>query len=137
MENIKHRIYLELNNCGYDGSEINEILPDFITERKTVVGLTWEPSAEGPESFTLLIIITAGLSSIISAFLAELSKDLYQWTKSKLVPLFKKKKNPCGHIIFEIEDIKISYFSEGGRASRVIFISSRYFEQSRFQPSRR
>lgn len=123
MENIEHRIYLELNNCGYNGSEINEILPDFITERKTLVGLTWEPSAEGPESFTLLIIITASLSSMITTFLAELSKDLYQWTKSKLIPLFKKKKNPSGYVIFEIGNIRISYFSEGGEEISELFSS--------------
>ena len=123
MENFEHRIYLELNSCGYNGSEINEILPDFITERKTLVGLTWEPSAEGPESFLLLIIITAGLSSMIKTFLAELSKDLYQWTKSKLIPLFKKKKNPSGYIIFQIGDVKISYFSEGGKELSDLFFS--------------
>lgn len=123
MENIEHRISLALNNCGYDGSEIDEILPDFITERKTLVGLTWEPSAEGPESFTLLIIIAASLSSIITTFLAEFSKDLYRWTKSKLIPLFEKKNNPTGNVIFEISDVKVTYFSEGGEELSELFSS--------------
>jgi hypothetical protein len=84
MKHIDHRIYLELNSSGYRGLEIDEILPHFITDRKTVVGLTWESSAEEPESFTLVIIILIVLSSLGKGFLSELSKDLYQWANAKV-----------------------------------------------------
>jgi len=108
MENIEHNIYLELNCMGYNGSEINEILPDFMSERKTVIGLTWEPLAEGPEWFTLIVTISAPLSVIGIGFLTELGKDLYHWSKSKLLPVFKKKNCPVGDIGFRVGNINIS-----------------------------
>lgn len=113
MKDIDHHIYLELNCMGFRGSEIDEILPDFMSERPTYIGLTWQPSAEGTESFTLGIIIGTALSPVVMGFLTEVGKDLYKWVKSKLVPLFKKKGHPIGHINLEIGDIEISGLCEG------------------------
>lgn len=109
---VQHKICLELNKAGYTGADIDEILPAFMAERRTFVGLTWKPSAEGPESFTLGIIVGLALSSLAQGFISELSKDLYLWSKSKLLPLFKRKRSPVGTIEIALSNLTIFAYVE-------------------------
>jgi hypothetical protein len=111
-KHISHRIELSFNSTGYKGKDIDDVLPDFITERNTSVGLTWYRSVEGPESFTLVIVISVLVAEIAKGFIGELGKDLYQWTKSKLIPLFKKKTYPVGHILVQMNDVGLDYYIE-------------------------
>jgi hypothetical protein len=112
MQYIEHTIELHLNSTGYKAEELQELLPDFITERHTVVGLTWYPSANGPESFTLAITIGILLAEFGKEFVKNLSKDLYEWTKNKIVPLLQTKNSPEGIVIIKFKDAEIRYFDE-------------------------
>jgi hypothetical protein len=105
-------IRLELNSTGYRGNDIEKIWPHFANERKTFIGLTWEPSIAGPESYTLLIVVTFIASQFFQGFISELSKDLYKWAKSKLLPFFKKKEQPDGALIIVIGKITLNYLIE-------------------------
>jgi hypothetical protein len=111
MEEIAHSISLDLNVTGYSGSDLDEAVPHFMTERDTRVSLTWRPSAEGPESFRLIIEIAAGYAagSFLKTFLQELSKDLYRWSKERLDPLFSKKGQASGNVSIELKDVGVNY----------------------------
>ena len=112
MQDFKCQIILELNSMGYHGEEINHILPDFMAERKTTIGLTWESSAEGSETFNLLIQIGILISIVTKGFLNELGKDLYGWVKSQLISFFQKKSQPVGRVRIEFEDVNVELFME-------------------------
>lgn len=105
-------IELRLNSAGYKGEEINELLPDFITERNTTVGLTWFPSVYGPENLTLVITVSIIVAEFAKGFVTELSKDLYRWSKSKILPLLKRKRSPYGQIVIQLLDASI-YYDQG------------------------
>lgn len=111
MKNLQHSIELRFNSTGYKGQELQEVLPDFITERDTTIGLTWYSSANGPESWNLVIKIAEGLlvTKLAEGFINELGKDLYSWVKTKLTSLLRKKNHPIGYIIFEFSDIQVVY----------------------------
>lgn len=115
MDNINHQIILRLNSQGYKGEEIDKILPDFMANRETMVGLSWYPSIYGPESYELIIQIGILFSLLSKSFLNELSKDLYHWVKSKLVKLFQKKKQSNGFIHIEFKDVKIDFYTESNK----------------------
>lgn len=109
MSQIKNEIELLLNSAGYSGEDVQELLPDFITERYTKVGLTWYPSVDGPESFTLIITTSLLLAEFGKEFVKNLSKDLYKWSKKKIIPLLKRKSSPNGVIIIESANAQIYY----------------------------
>lgn len=109
MSQVKNEIELLLNSTGFSGDDVQELLPDFITERFTKVGLTWYPSADGPESFTLIITTSLLLAEFAKEFVKSLSKDLYDWSKGKIIPLLKRKNFPNGVIIVECKDAQIYY----------------------------
>lgn len=109
----QHKIELKLNATGYKGEEINDLLPKFMTERDTVIGLTWYPSAEGPESFALDILFYGGLIFFTKAFLEELAKDLYKWVKEKIKPLLNKKEQAFGVMCMKFNDVEIFYYTSG------------------------
>lgn len=103
QKQIEHKIVLSLNSTGWRGEEIDALLPEFIAERDTLVGLTWTSSYYGPESFNLVITVAASVVTVIASnFLSELSKDLYQWMKSKLLAALEKKQHPEGDIEIQI-----------------------------------
>jgi len=112
MDYVSHSIELKLNSSGYRGEDVDEILPDFITDRNTTVGLTWYPSYEGPESFTLIIVVSIFAAELAKGFISELSKDLYEWSKSRLIHLFKKKNYPVGHILIKLNDLELECLIE-------------------------
>ncbi|HQU81787.1 MAG TPA: hypothetical protein PKY59_01595 [Pyrinomonadaceae bacterium] len=109
MSQEKNEIELLLNSAGFSGNDVEELLPDFITERYTKVGLTWYPSVDGPESFTLIITTSLLLAEFGKEFVKNLSKDLYEWSKGKIIPLLKKKNSPNGVIIVESANAQIYY----------------------------
>ncbi len=51
MQSYSHTVTLDLNITGYDGSDLDAVVPHFMTERDTKLVLSWASSAEGPESF--------------------------------------------------------------------------------------
>jgi hypothetical protein len=107
-EYIEHSIELTLNSSGYEGKDIDQVLPDFISDRPVRVGVAWAPSAEGPESLTLLIAVGIyAATKLAEGFMSELSKDIYTWAKTKILPLLNKKRYPTGHIIIKLKDVTL------------------------------
>lgn len=108
---IQHQIYIRLNSTGFNGADVDILLPDFITERETCVALTWYPSGNGPESFSILLTISAAIGVVASAFLKSLGEDLYVWSKQKLKESLKSKRYPNCYIEIKFNDVTI-YFHE-------------------------
>ncbi len=111
MAYIEHTIELRLNVSGYKGEELDQVVPDFIDERNTTVGLTWYPSVDGPTSFTLVIAAVVA-AEFGKEFVKLLSKDLYSWCKDKVIPLLQKKQYPVGYIIIKLSDAELQYRNE-------------------------
>lgn len=109
---VPHRISLMLNRSGYDGADVEAALPSFMSARKTEVGLTWQPSAEGPNSFFLLVEVALVADLVARGFLTALSKDLYDWTKSKLRDVLAPRPTPVGRVTVRFRDVELSYIAE-------------------------
>lgn len=109
MDNaIEHSITLTLNSCEFRGNDVEEMLPDWITERPATVGLSWSPCALGPYSFLIIITISSFLIGTISqSFFNQLGADLYQWLKDKLRTNLAKKNYYNGSLCIEFDDVKI------------------------------
>lgn len=118
---ISYKIELKLNSAGFSADDLGTVLPDFITERKTLVGLTWYPSAQGPASYTLIITILWVVSAVPKVFIEELAKDLYKWSKQKLLNLFRKKKCPIGLIRFVFNDVVVEYYCDNADTLLTLF----------------
>ena len=93
---------------GYDGQELKDLYPVFGTEIPTTIGYRWQPCANGPESWDLIIKISAVAALVGKGFLEELTKDLYKWCKERLVGMVSKRVNNYGYVAFEFDDIVIS-----------------------------
>lgn len=65
---MNHTIELRLNSLGFNSDDVGEALPDFMADRDTLVGLTWYPCAEGPQSFLLVVTIYAGVAAVAKVF---------------------------------------------------------------------
>ena len=109
---IEHTICLKLNSTGYRGRDVDSLYPVFATDRQILVGLQWEPSAEGPGSFSLVIEIGLLVSLVAQGFLKELTRDLYKWIKVEWKTVFEKKNAPAGRVLIRYKDVNISYFVE-------------------------
>lgn len=109
---IKHSVDLRFNSAGFTGSDLDELLPDFVTERDTNVGLTWYPSASGPESFTLAVIAAVAVSAFVGEFGKKLSEDLYAWSKSRLSKVLSRKRYPDCAIVIKLDDIELLFHDE-------------------------
>ncbi len=111
-----HTITLDLNVTGYDGEDLDAVIPHFMAERDTNLTLSWSPAVEGPESFRLIVDIAAGVAagSFLKTFVQELSKDLYQWSSHKLQSLFESKSQATGEVSVEFDDVTVRYRSNGG-----------------------
>lgn len=108
---IPCKITLELNSTAYTGQDVQDVLPHFMTDYTTFVGLTWVPSAFGTEAFFISITIGAAIG-VAQGFLSELGTDLYKWTKEKLLLLLKKKSAPEGQLIISWQDITVTIYIE-------------------------
>lgn len=140
-QNVEATVFLRLNSVGFKGSDIDEVFPDFATNRQTTVGLSWAGTAEGPCQYILLIALSIPLTLITNAFLSELGKDLYKWSKSKLIPMLLKKRDTVGHISVEFPNITLYLFLEEVRKGDLEMIA-RLFEDlpkivKRIDPSRK
>jgi hypothetical protein len=109
-EEPKYKIEILLNSAGYKGRDLDELLPEFITERDSQIGLFWQSSANGPESWIIVIGIVAIFSKVTDVFLDKLFEDLYEYSKSKLKKFFNKRPNNYGSIFVEFNDFKISCY---------------------------
>jgi len=112
LEWPRHEIQLKLNSSGYSGCDLNGILPQFAIDRKTIVGLTYYPCAEGPERFVLLVTIAALVGTVARVFIEEFARDLYVWMKASLLALFRKKNAPYGVLLVVFEDIELEFRCE-------------------------
>ena len=107
MEHIDHKVELHLSCAGFDGSAVQALVPDFITERHTIIGLSWYPCAEGPERYYITISICAALAFVTKVFLEELSKDLYKWLKGKLLPYMKDRPRSFGSVEVAFQNVRV------------------------------
>jgi hypothetical protein len=112
MEKPTHKIELILNSTGFDGADVQALLPDFNTDRDTVVGLSWYPSAEGPERYYITLSIIAAIGFVSKVFLEELFKDIYTWLKGKILPRMKNKPRSLGSIEIIFQDVRVWGFFE-------------------------
>lgn len=104
METIPHEIVLDLNWTGFHGSDVDEVVPDFLTERVVRCQLQWQPSCEGPDSYRILITIGALAALVGNQFLSELGKDMYRWCKAGLGKIFRRKPNASGWTELHFKD---------------------------------
>ncbi|WP_156940932.1 hypothetical protein [Halomonas halodenitrificans] len=109
---LQHSIEIRLNSTGYKGSDVDSILPEFITDRNTTVGLTWYPSANGPDSLTIYIAVVGFFSVFAGEFAKHLAGDMYSWSKEKLATLLRSKKYPCCAITIKLNDVEIFFGDE-------------------------
>jgi len=114
MSRVRHDIQLKLSSAGFSAEEIGVVLPDFMVDRKTLVGLTWYPCAEGTERFVLVVTIYSVVGAVAKIFLEELSKDLYQWVKVKINRLLKKKPQAYGMMLVKFNDVEVEFRTSGG-----------------------
>lgn len=109
---------------GYDGQELKDLYPVFGTEIPTTIGYRWQPCANGPESWDLIIKISAVAALVGKGFLEELTKDLYKWCKERLVGMVSKRDNNSGYVAFEFDDIVISIDSSSPNEDILDFFTS-------------
>jgi len=100
------RIELLLSTAGFRGRDLEDIRPDFETERDVSVGLKWYPSATGPETWTLAVAVGVPLAVFLNKFGDLLAADLYAWAKKKLAPFFASRTYPSGFLHIELGDIE-------------------------------
>lgn len=110
---VRHAIEIKLNSAGFSGRDVDELLPEFITDRDTTVGLTWYSSANGPESLSILVAIYAAVSIVAGEFLKKLAADMYGWSKNKLLKTLASKRHPDCFISIKFDDVEV-YFHEVG-----------------------
>jgi hypothetical protein len=104
------RLILTLQPQAYSGSELEELYPDeFLSKYTTTVGFKWRQSDMGPESWSLTIAAGYALGKLVSVFAGELSKDLYKWTKEKILVAIQKRKSNHGSIYIDCQDVWIEF----------------------------
>jgi len=115
MSYIHSSVEIQLNSAGFRGADIDALLPDFVTERKTVVGLTWHSSVNGPESFDVALTVGAvwAAAAVSSGFLEALGADLYKWAKEKLLSVLRTKHHPDCHISLKFDDVEVFFHEDG------------------------
>lgn len=114
MSYIHSSVTIDLNSAGFHGADVDALLPDFATERKTTVGLTWHSSVNGPESFTVLLAVGSFCAvAVASGFLEALGADLYRWTKDKLLGVLRTKQHPDCYISLKFDDLEIFFHEDG------------------------
>ncbi len=104
------RLILTLQPASYTGAEIEEIYPHELAQKyTTTVGFKWRRSDMGPESWSLTIAAGYALGKLVSVFAAELSKDLYKWSKDSLLDIIKKRESNHGSIYIDCKDVWIEF----------------------------
>ena len=98
---------------GYSGADLEAIHPSFCTEYDTIVGFRWQSTAEGIESWSLVVKVLAAVGAIAgSVILKELCKDLYSWSKEHLLRVLKLKRHNCGQLCLKFTDSEIYMLTE-------------------------
>jgi hypothetical protein len=114
MSYIYSSVVIELNSAGFRGTDIDALLPDFVTERKTTVGLTWYSSVNGPESFTVALAVGSFCAAAVaSGFLEALGADMYKWAKHKLLSVLRSKRHPDCYISLKFDDMEMFFHEDG------------------------
>lgn len=112
MNNMETSITLNVNSAAFSGKDIDLMDPDGKIQDKYYYKCEKEfrSSHSGPGSWFLEIILTGVgfcIATTAKAYLNELGKDLYEWSKEYLKPIFKKNKKGDGCIIFSYHNKKI------------------------------
>ncbi|MGL4611095.1 MAG: hypothetical protein ACRCYY_15695 [Trueperaceae bacterium] len=107
MEHVETSIELWLNAAGYNGSDIDDIKPDFMAKHNVTISLSIEPAHSGAESWAITILVGLVVTEFLKEFAKNLSKDLYNWSKQKLRPFFEKKPSASGSIRLKLKDVDI------------------------------
>lgn len=100
-------IRLTLSTAGFKGADLDEVMPDFQTERDVSVALKWFPSATGPETWTLVIAAGMSLGGFLQKFGELIAEDIHSWSKKNLKSFFKKRPNNHGTLVIDLESITI------------------------------
>jgi hypothetical protein len=105
---MKATVEFTCQPMSYEGQELKEIYPDFAVDYPTTVGYRWQSCYAGPASWDLIIGISGVAALVGKGFLEELTKDLYKWTKARLLTVLHKRKNNVGYVAVKFEDLTIS-----------------------------
>lgn len=107
----EHLIVVHLNSAGFDAEDIEGLRPDFEApsgnDRPVRYELQWAPSAQGPCSFEISIIIGAAIGAVSVGFLNALGEDIYKWVKTKLKKVFCRKGAGEGNTIIKFDDVVV------------------------------
>lgn len=102
-----YTIVVDLLWGGFDGKDVDDIRPDFVTDRPVRCQLQWAPSCEGPHSYRIYVEFGIIASFLLQGFFRELAKDIYRWSKSGLGRVFNRKPNGSGYAEIKFKDTKI------------------------------
>lgn len=109
---------------SYEGHELKELYPDFATEFPTTVGYRWQSCGSGPESWDMIVKISAVAALVGKGFLEELTKDLYKWSKDKILAVVTKRINNAGHVAIKFDDLTISIDSSHPNTDLLDFLDA-------------
>ena len=100
------RLILTVQPQSYSGKDLEDLYPnDFIDKYTTTVGFKWRQSDMGPESWSLTIAAGYTLGKLVSGFIGELSKDLYTWSKEKILEKIRETSYPNDGLLLFIEEL--------------------------------
>ena len=92
----------------YEGHELKELYPDFAIKYPTTVGYRWQSCATGPESWDLILKISAVAALVGKGFLEELTKEIYTWRKEHLLAVVAMRRNNLVYVGLMFDDLTIS-----------------------------
>ena len=98
---------------GYSGEELEALNPSFSTEYNTIIGFRWQSSAEGLESWSLIVKVLAAIGGVAgSVIIKELCQDLYAWSKEHLLKVLRRKRHNCGSFHLQFSDSEVEMITE-------------------------
>lgn len=117
MQDITARVTLNVNSAAFSGKDLELMEPEWeIYDRYNYKCVReFRSSYNGPGSW--FIEITLGgvgfcVAKLAEAYLNELGKDLYKWSKECLKPVFEKNQKGDGYITFSYHNKKLYLYIE-------------------------
>lgn len=101
------KIDLFLNGAGFRAADLEELMPPFMADYDARLGVQWMPSANGPESWTLVIAAGILAAEFGKKFAAKAAEDIYGWLKKKVGPFMARRPNSHGFTKVEFQDVTI------------------------------
>ncbi len=96
-----------LSSAGFKVADLEELMPPFMTDYDTRVGLRWMPSATGPESWTLAIVVGILAAEFGKKFAAKMAEDIYGWLKNTVGPFMARRANSHGLTTIRCNDLTV------------------------------